>query len=149
MSTLKQQLDKDLKQALLSGDDIRKSVLRSLKSAITYAEVAKGAPDEGLDDPSILDLFKKEAKKRQESADMYDKGGRTEQAKQELSEKKIIEKYLPEQLSEAELLKILDAVSAELGLSSQTMGRVIAEVKARTNGRADGATIAKLVKERI
>lgn len=147
---IQEQLTKDLKEALLQGDKVKATVLRGLKSAVGYAEVASGKRDSGLEDKEIIALFQKEAKKRQESADLYLKAGDKERASQELAEKEIIEVYLPAQLSEAEIADHVDSVIAELGATDQKMmGQVIAAVKARTDGAADGAIIAKITKERL
>lgn len=145
---LKTQIDQDLKAALLAGDKTLATTLRGLKSVILYAEVAKGVRQEGLSDDDIIVLFIKEAKKRQESADLFAQGGNTEKAEAELAEKKVIEKYLPAPLSEEEISKIVDATIAELQVTSvQGMGQVIGAVKAKVGASADGALVAKLVKE--
>lgn len=147
---LKQQIEQDLKTALLAGDKDRALVLRSLKSAILYAEVAKGARDSGLSDEELTAILAKEAKKRQESADLYKQGGDETRAATELAEKVIIEAYLPKQLSDEELVQIINVVIADLGVSGpQAMGQVIGAVKKQTAGAADGAKIAQLVKERL
>lgn len=150
MNNLKQRLTDDVKVAMLAGDTLRLECLRGLKSAILYAEVAAGKREQGLDDTEIEALFAKEAKKRQESADLYVKGGSQDRADKELSEKAIIEEYLPEQMSEAEVAQVVDAVIAEIEVSSmQAMGRVIGEVKKRCGNAADGGIIARLVKEKL
>lgn len=147
---LKQQIEQDLKTALLAGDKDRALVLRSLKSAILYVEVAKGARESGLPDEELIVILAKEAKKRQESADLYRQGGDEARVTTELAEKTIIEAYLPKQLSDEELAEIVDAVIADLGVEGpQAMGQVIGTVKQKTTGRADGAKIAQLVKERL
>lgn len=147
---LKQQIEQDLKKALLAGDKERATVLRSLKSAILYEEVAKGVREAGLTDEAIVALFAKEAKKRQESADFYVKGDAEDRAANELAEKSIIEEYLPKQLSDEELGAIIDAVIADLGASGpQAMGQVIGQVKQKTGGQADGGRIAQMVKEKL
>lgn len=147
---LKQQIEQDLKEALLGGQKDRATTLRGLKSVILYAEVAAGSREQGLSDEQIVQLFAKEAKKRQESADFYVKGGSQERADAELVEKKIIESYLPQQLSDEELLKVVDDAIQSMGtLSPQAMGQVIGKVKQATEGRADGGRIAQLVKERL
>lgn len=147
---LKTQIDQDLKAALLSGDKTLATTLRGLKSAILYVEVAKGVREHGLGDDEIITLFTKEAKKRQESADLYLKGGNPERAAAELAEKKVIEQYLPPQMSEEELRKIVDKTVSKLGVTSmQGMGQVIGAVKAEAGASADGALVAKLVKERL
>lgn len=147
---LKQQIEQDLKTALLAGDKDRALVLRSLKSAILYVEVAKGARDSGLPDEEVAAILAKEAKKRQESADLYKQGGDEARAAAELAEKAIIDAYLPKQLSDEELIQIIETVIANLGASGpQAMGQIIGAVKKQTAGTADGAKIAQLVKERL
>lgn len=147
---LKQQIEQDVKTALLAGDKDRVMILRGLKSVILYAEVAKGARDTGLTDEEILVLFAKEAKKRQESADLYTKGGNQAKADAELAEKTIIETYLPQQLTEEELGIIVDQVISTVEQpSQQNMGQIIGGVKQAVEGRADGARIAQMVKERL
>lgn len=147
---LKQQIEQDLKQALLSGDKGRALALRTLKSVILYAEVAQGNRDVGLDDEAIVSLFAKEAKKRQESADFYSKGGAEDRAQKELAEKLIIEGYLPKQLTAEELTTIIDEIIAESGANgSAAMGMVIGLVKKKVAAQADGAKIAQTVKERL
>jgi uncharacterized protein len=147
---LKQQLEQDVKKALLAGDKELATTLRTLKSVILYAEVAKGVRDEGLGDEEILALFSKEAKKRQESADLYKRGGNETSAAAELAEKAIIEAYLPKQLSDEELAAIIDEVVSGLGVSGpQAMGQVIGQVKQKSANQADGAKIAQLVKQRL
>lgn len=146
----KARIDKDLKTSLLAGDKARTEVLRGLKSAILYVEVAKGARDSGLPQDEVLAILTKEAKKRQESADLYISGGSAERAAAELSEKAIIEQYLPQQLSEAQIGVLLDEVVADNGaVTKQTMGATIAAVKARSSGAADGSIVARLVRQRI
>ena len=148
--TIKEKLEQDLKAALLGGDKERASVLRGLKSAILYEEVAQGARDSGLPDDKVQAILAKEAKKRQESADAYQKGGNEDRAAAELAEKGIIATYLPKQLSELETKQLIDEVAAEQGgVSKETMGAIIAGVKQRAGGAADGATVARLVKERL
>jgi len=147
---LKTRIDQDLKSALLAGDKVLVTTLRGLKSAILYAEVAKGVRDEGLPDQEITVLLSKEAKKRQESADLYRQGGSLEKAEAELEEKAVIEKYLPEQLSDADLQAIVETAATEVGASGpQAMGKVIGLVKQRAGSQADGGRIAAMVKQRL
>lgn len=147
---LKQRLEQDLKEALLSGNRERATILRGLKSVILYAEVEKGIREEGLDDEAITALLAKEAKKRQEGADIYQKAGETERADTELREKAVIEEYLPKQLTDEELSAIVDEVIAGLGASGpQAMGQAIGQVKQKVGSQADGARIAQIVKEKL
>jgi uncharacterized protein YqeY len=148
---IRQQLDDDVKAALLAGESLRVDTLRGLKSVILYADVAAKKRDSGgIPDDEILSLFAKEAKKRQESADLYVQGGSQERADKELTEKAMIEGYLPEQLSEQELVKIIEEVIAEQGAEGmQSMGKVIGAVKSKVGNTADSTKVAQLVKERL
>ncbi len=147
---LKQQIDQDLKAALLGGNKELVTTLRGLKSAILYAEVAKGVRDEGLTDQEIITILTKEAKKRQESAELYEKGNSPDRAAAELAEKKVIEKYLPAQLSDDDLRRVVNEAATELNATSiQSMGPVIAKVKEKVGAQADGARVAQAVKEML
>ncbi len=148
--SLKEQIDQDIKQAMLGGDKVLTTTLRGLKSAILYVEVAKNKRDEGLGDDEIIEVLSKEAKKRQESADLYVQGGNQEKAELELTEKTVIEKYLPAQLSEEDIQTVVDKVITETGAAGmQAMGQVIGAVKGQLGASADGSVIARLVKERL
>jgi len=147
---LKQRIDQEIKKALLEGNKTLATTLRGLKSVILYAEVAKGVRDEGLSDEEILVLLAKESKKRQDSADLYVQGGSQERADAELEEKRVIDEYLPKQLSDEALGKLVDAAITETGAAGmQAMGQVIAAVKQQAEGQADGGRIAAMVKERL
>ena len=147
---LKSQLDNDLKAALLSGDRFRAEVLRGLKAVILNEEVAKGKREEGLDDATIEQLIAREVKKRLDSAQQYAAANRPELVEAETAESKVLETYLPEQLSEEEIKKVVLEVIAELGaVGPQAMGQVIGAVKGQLDTSADGGTIAKLVKEAL
>ncbi len=147
---LKARIDQDLKTALLAGDKVLATTLRGLKSAILYVEVAKGLRDEGLPDDEITVVLAKEAKKRQESADLYRQGGRAEKAQAELDEKKVIEQYLPAQLSDEELATVVDeAIAAVSATGPQAMGQVISAVKQKAGSTVDGGRIAAMVKQRL
>lgn len=147
---LEDKLEQDIKAALLAGEAHRVTTLRGLKSSLLNVKVAEGKRDTGLSDDEVIAIFAKEAKKRQESADLYKQGNNQEKADQELAEKAIIESYLPEQLSEDELKQLIDQVIAETGAAGpQAMGQVIGQVKAKAGAAADGAVIARLVKEKL
>lgn len=147
---LKQKIEDDLKAAMLSGDSERVGALKMLKSALLYKEVELGNRDSGITDEQAIDVLSKEAKKRQDAAKMYTEADRTEQAAQEQTEYDLIQTYLPEQMSDEELSGIVAAAIADTGASSmQDMGKVIGSVKAKVGAGADGARIAKLVKESL
>lgn len=148
--SIKQRLTDDVKAAMLAGDAARLECLRGLKSVILYAEVAAGKREDGLTDDEIQVIFAKEAKKRQESADLYVRGGSQERADKELSEKKIIEEYLPAQMSEEEITILVEKIITETGVSGpQAMGQVIGKVKAVAGSGADGSVVARIVKEKL
>lgn len=142
---LKDRLQQDLKIAMLGGDKARAEVLRGLKSAILYEEVAKNAREAGLDDQSIVAVIAREAKKRTESAEIYHNAGETARADAELAEKAIIEAYLPQQISDHELADIVAATIARLGGQAQ-LGQVIGAVRQEVGQTADGSRIATAVK---
>ncbi len=147
---LEKQIEQDLKAALLAGDALKTDTLRGLKSALLYVKVAKGKKETGLDEAEEIAVLASEVKKRSESAELYTRGGSSERAEKELKEKTIIEAYLPKQLSEDELADIVSNVISELGVTDISgMGKVIGKVREETTGRADGALIAKMVKEKL
>lgn len=147
---LEKQIEQDLKTALLSGNKVDAETLRGLRSALLNAKIEQGKRDEGLDDAAVVLILSKEAKKRQESADLYVQGGNQERADAELVEKALIEKYLPAQLSEEEILQLVDDAISSTGASGpQGMGQVIGAVKAKAGASADGSVIARLAKERL
>jgi uncharacterized protein YqeY len=147
---LEERIERDLKTALLARDAQKVSTLRILKSVFLNVKVATGTRDTGLDDKQVVSLLAKEARKRQESADLYIQGGDQARADAELAEKAIIEGYLPTQLSEADITSVVDKVIAETGASGQaSMGQVIGLVKQQTQGAADGSVIARITKEKL
>jgi uncharacterized protein YqeY len=147
---LEDKIEQDLKAALLAGDKTKVTTLRGLKAVLLNVKVAEGKRDSGLSDDEVLKVLSKQSKQRQESVDMYRQGGGEARAQAELDEKAIIDAYLPAQLSEAELNQLIDEAIAASGASGlQAMGQVIGQVKAKAGATADGAVIARLVKEKL
>lgn len=147
---LKQRIDNDLKSAMLKGDKSLVMILRNLKSSILYAEVASNSRDKGLDEEAIIITLRKEAKKRQESADLYAKAGNLDRQKEELKEKSVIEQYLPQQLSEEEVVVLVDKIIKDADEpNSRNMGYIIKGVKEICKGAVDGSMVAKIVKEKL
>jgi len=139
-----------MKAALLSGDRFVGDVLRNLKAAILNEEVAQNKRDEGISDADIEKIIAKEVKKRYEAATLYDQNSRDDSADQERREATVLETYLPEQLSEAEVKTVVDAKIAALGATDmKIMGQVIGAVKSELGNTADGALISKIVKEQL
>ena len=148
MSALAQRISEEMKTAFLGGNRFRGDVLRNLRAAILNEEVAKGKRDEGLSDAEIETVVAREVKRRVESARLYRENDRPELAEPEEQEMAVLEEFLPEQMSEGELRQIIMTKIAELGASGpQDMGRVIGAVKAEVGNTADGAVLAKLVKD--
>lgn len=148
---IRQTIDQDIKSAMLSGDKRTANALRNIKSAILSAEIAGGKRDTGLEEGETISLLQKEQKKRVEAAALYTQGGNREQAEEEKFEEELIQKYLPAQLGEEEVNKLIDEAVAELGLelNNQAMGQLIGAVKQKSGGAADGALVARLVKARL
>lgn len=147
---LKDKIQDDMKAALLGGDRVVGDILRNLKAAILNEEVAQGKRDEGLSDEDIEKVIAREVKKRKESVTVYEQNGRPDLANTERKEAEVLSQYLPEQMSEDELRKIIESKVAELGVSGpQAMGQVIGAVKQQTGNSADGAVVARIVKETL
>lgn len=147
---LKQRITDDLKAALLGGDRFAGQTLRGLKAAILNEEVAQNKRDEGLDDATIEQIVAREVKKRLESAQLYADNGREESAADETREAEILRAYMPAQLSEDELQSVIEAIIQQLGANGiGDMGKTIGAVKAKVGNTADGATVARLVKQQL
>jgi uncharacterized protein YqeY len=150
MSNLKERINADLKSAMLARDELTTQTLQGLKSAILYEEVAKKVRETGLDEQSIEQVIAREVKKRDEAAELFERGGNTASAEKERAEKQVLAVYLPEQMSEAELATVVAEVVAELKPEGpRDMGRVIGAVKAKVGNAGDGSLIAKLVKDSL
>lgn len=148
--TIKEHIEADLKTAMLGGDKVLTMTLRGLKGAILNVEIAENKRGGGLTDEEVTSILGKEAKKRQESVDMYTAGNSPEKAAAELLEKQVIEKYLPKQLNAEALINLVEAAITETGAATmQDMGKVIGLVKQRAGATADGGRIAAAVKERL
>lgn len=147
---LKEQIDIDLKTALLGGNRFKAEVLRGLKAAILNEEVARNLREEGLNDEVIEQLVGREIKKRNDSAQQYKAAGRLELSETELKEAAILAEYQAEQLSEAKIQVVVERIIAEMSATSMTqMGQVIGAVKKELGNSADGVLIAQLVKNAL
>ena len=150
MPALKACITDEMKAALLGRHRFRGDVLRNLKAAILNEEVSLGKRDEGLSDAEVEKVLAREVKKRVESAELYRSNGRIELAESEEKEAAILREFLPEQLSEAEIVAIVkDVVASMDDVSMQKMGQVIGAVEQKVGNAADGALIAKIVKEKL
>ena len=138
--TLAQQIDADLKTAMLARDETAKLTLRSVKTALSAATKTEDAPQ--LDDALVQSVLQREAKRRRDAAAEYEKAGSPERAAQELAELAVLERYLPQQLTDAEVEAIVAAVIAETGATGMAdMGKVMSAAMPRVGDRADGKRV--------
>ncbi len=138
------QLNQEIKAAMFAKNADRLGALRLLKSAIGYAQIER--KNENLSDAEIVSIVQKEAKKRRDSIEQFEKGGRPELAAREKEELTILEAFLPKPLSTEELQALVTAAIQEVGpTSKKQMGLVVKAVQAKAAGRADGKTVSELV----
>ena len=141
---LKEDLSKDMVKAMKAGEKLRVSTLRMLIAAVKYKEIDKG---EALTDADVQQVATTMAKQRRDSIEQFRAGGREEMAKQEEEELKVLTEFLPEQMSEAQVIKAVEEVAGEVGASGPAdMGKVMKGVMAKLKGRADGKVVQEAVK---
>lgn len=145
--SLKQTIDNDIKKAMLAKNKEELEALRGIKSQILLAETEKGGSGDIAQDVEMK-LLTKAAKQRKESADIFQKEGREDLAKRELLQLEIINRYLPQQLSEAEITEELKKIIATVGAKGpQDMGKVMGTATKQLAGKADGKVISDIVKK--
>lgn len=150
--TLRDRLQAALKDAMRAREADRLSTLRLINAAIKDREIAlRGVSGEGeVGDPEILGILGKLVKQRQESARAFEEGGRLELAEKELAEVRVIEEFLPRQLSPDEVQAAIGSAIAEIGATGiRDMGRVMAALKARYTGQMDFGAVGPMVKDRL
>jgi uncharacterized protein len=146
---LKEQLRADLTTAIKSRDELTSSTLRMVLTAITTEEVA-GKQARQLSDDEIVKVLTREGKKRREAHQAYVDAGRAELAAREQAELGVIETYLPQQLTDDEVVELVRAAIEETGASGpQAMGQVMKSLTPKTAGRADGAKVAAEVRRQL
>jgi uncharacterized protein YqeY len=150
MTTLKSKLQDDLNSAIKERDELRSSTLRLTLAAITKEEVA-GKQKRELSDDEVLKVITKEAKKRREAADAFAQGGRAESAEREKAEGEVLAAYLPQQLSDEELERIVTEAVGEARAAGaegpRAMGAVMKIVNPKVAGQAEGGRVAAAVKK--
>jgi uncharacterized protein YqeY len=145
--TLKHQLTEDMKNAMRSGDKHRLGVVRLILAAVKQREVDERIE---LDDSQILSAMEKMLKQRRDSVTQFEAANREDLALIERNEMVVIEAYLPTKLNDAEIEALVDAAIAETGASSaRDMGKVVAAVKVKAEGRADMAVVSGKIKARL
>ncbi len=149
MASLLDRLSSDLKDAMRARDALRTSVLRMALTRIKEKQVEKGA-DAEIDDAQIEQVLTSLAKQRRDSAEAYEKAGRSDLQEKELQEREIVLSYLPEQLDDAAIRTVVEDVIAETGASAPSdMGRVMGAAMKRLKGRADGGRVQAVVREAL
>ncbi|OGE80702.1 MAG: hypothetical protein A3H72_02195 [Candidatus Doudnabacteria bacterium RIFCSPLOWO2_02_FULL_48_8] len=139
-------IDSDLKAALLEKDEVKISALRNLKAEIKNVEIEK---QHALSDEEVLDVVRRKVKQHRDSIDSFMKGGRADLVDREQAQMAVLAKYLPQQLSEDEVKKLVSEVIAELRAAPSDFGKVMKEVLAKAGGRTDGSVVSKIVKEKL
>ena len=145
--TLQDRLSEDLREAMRSGDTMRRDVVRMARNAIAYAEKAKGAP---LDDAEVLTALQQQARQRRDSIEAYRAAGRADRMAQESSELAVLEHYLPQLMEREEVEAAARAVIEQLGASGpgdkgKVMGRLMSELKGKADGGLVNATVTELL----
>lgn len=144
--SLIEQINSDFKQAMLNHDEVRKTTLNGLKSAIKYREVEKGAGSV-LDDQEIEAVIAREVKSRNDAIEVYRQAGDNERADKEVAERDILMVYLPKQLTADELRSKVAEIIVNGGYEKQDFGRIMGQAKVEIGNAADGAAIAAMVRE--
>ena len=144
---MKEQLLQDLKEAMKNKDTLMKHTITMLRAAILQVEKDDLKT---LNDDELCGLVAKEVKKRKEAVAEYENAGRQDIADNLKREIEILSKYLPEQLSEEEIAKMVDEAIAESGAASpRDMGKVMGLLRPKTQGKADGKVVSDIVKEKL
>ena len=149
--TLHEQIKGEIKAAMLAKDTVRLSVVRNMLSAFTNELVATGkTPQDQIPDADALKVVKRLANQRKDSIEQFEKGGRMDLVEKEQAELKVIEEFLPAQLSEADLdAAITEAIRETGATSARDMGKVMKVVMPKLTGRADGKAVGEKVKARL
>lgn len=140
-------ISEGIKEAMKAKDAVRRDTLRNVKKVFLEAKTAPGAKDE-LSDADALKILQKLAKQGRESAEIFTQQGRADLAEIELAQVRVLEEYLPKQLSEAELESALRAIITQLGVTEpREMGKVMGVATKQLAGKADGKAISAMVKK--
>ncbi len=147
---MNEKITEEMKTAMRAKDSVALGALRSLKTALQNARIAKGSVSAELSVAEEQAVVRKQMKQREDAIAMYTQAGRPELAEKEQAEIAVLAAFLPKEMEEVEVLPLLEAVIAELGATSKKdMGRVMKEMQARTEGRAPGKLLSRLVGARL
>lgn len=147
---LKDQLQNELKDSMKARDELNTSVLRMLLSAITYYEIQKGGAGYVATDEDVLSVIDKQVKQRKDSIEQFEKANRPELAEKEKKEMGLLIKYLPAQMPEEEVKKLVMEAIAQTGAKGAgDIGKVMGALMPKVKGKADGSLVSKLVRENL
>lgn len=148
--SLKETIQTDVKKAMIEKDALRVSVLRMVVASVLNKEKEKGSDADELTNEEVLGIVSSEAKKRKDSIEQYEKGDRSDLAEKEKEELKILLAYLPEQMSEEEIRKIVKEKISQLGAAGmQDMGKVMGALMSDLKSKADGTVVKKIVEDEL
>ena len=146
----KQGLQEELKQSMLARNELKTSVLRMLLSAINYYEIQKGGAGYQATEEDILTVTQNQAKQRRDSIEQFKIAGRQELVDKETKELEILNVYLPAQMGEEEITKLVKEAIAQTGATSMAdMGKVMGALMPKTKGKADGNLVSLIVKKEL
>ena len=144
-----EQIKEDIKTAMKARDELKTTTLRGVVTEFTNELVRmKKKPSEVLDDDNAIKVIKKLIKQRKESIDIYEKAGRTETADQEKKEMEILQQFIPEQMAEEDVERIVKEVISEMGENAQ-IGQIMKTVMEKAKGQADGSMVSEIVRKNI
>lgn len=146
---MQDKIQEQIREAMRAKDEVRLTTLRGMLAAFTNEAVAKGkTPKDKLTDDEAAAVVKRLVKQRKDSIEQFEKGGRSDLADSERAELKILEEFLPEQMSEEQIREIVLKKKAEMGdVDKSKMGQFMGAVMKETKGQADGAVVKKIVEE--
>lgn len=146
----KADLQNELKQSMLAKTADKTSVLRMLISAIGYFEINKGGAGYEATDEDVMNVVQQEAKKRRDSIEQYNNANRPELAEKEQQELTMLQAYLPEQMGEDEVRKLVQSAVSQTGATNQAdIGKVMGVLMPQVKGKADGGLVSRIVKEAL
>jgi uncharacterized protein YqeY len=142
-----EKIEADLKEAIKSGDTITADTLRMIKSDLSYEKAKKG---EEIEEEKVMEIIARATKRRRESIEEYKKGNREDLADKEAAELRVVEKYLPEQMSEEEVEKIVDTVLGSVGeVTRKDFGRVMGQLMKELKGKVDGSVVKSVLNRKL
>lgn len=145
--TLQEQINQDIRSAILKKESNKLSVLRSIKAALLSESAKDGNPE--ISDKVAINLIRKIAKQRKDAAEIYNQQGREDLEKQELIELDYLQIYLPKQMDNDDIRKIIKQIIQELEASPKEIGKVIGAAMQKLSGKADGNIVAQITREEL